>query len=294
MTFTPSFSRRGFRLAPFPTLLLLAVCLGCGANLSKPSLRVYCAAVMRQSMEQLARDYQESTGVDVQLQFGGSNTLLAQIEISRVGDMYLAADSSYIDQAQEKGLVRRAAEVALITPVLIVQQGNPLEIHELADVFRLGARVALADPGAAAIGRTTRIALQSAGCWREFEQAVRNRGVFTPTVNGAASTVTLGSVDAAVVWDTVAISYDVDALRVDELEAADAAIKVAVLESSKHAELAGDFVQYITQSDEGRRVLTGCGFRFAQTGHQQTLLDSSTAALVGAKSSQGVSGHDPR
>ena len=41
------------------------------------SLVVYCAAGLKIPVEAVARDYELAYGVEVQLQFGGSNTLLA-------------------------------------------------------------------------------------------------------------------------------------------------------------------------------------------------------------------------
>src|SRR5262245_60960731 len=46
---------------------------------SRP-LVVFCAAGLRKPVEQAARDYEEEHGVEVRLQYGGSETLLGQIE----------------------------------------------------------------------------------------------------------------------------------------------------------------------------------------------------------------------
>src|SRR4051794_17055513 len=44
------------------------------------ALVVYCAAGLRKPVEEAARDYKTQQGVEVQLQYGGSETLLSQIE----------------------------------------------------------------------------------------------------------------------------------------------------------------------------------------------------------------------
>src|SRR5215203_6107104 len=67
-------------------------------------LVVYCAAGIRVPVEAVAREYEAAYGVPVQLQYGGSQTLLAGIEVSRRGDLYVPADDSYLQAARDKGL----------------------------------------------------------------------------------------------------------------------------------------------------------------------------------------------
>ena len=64
-------------------------------------LIVYCAAGMRVPMELIANQYENTYGVKIRLQFAGSGTLLGNIEASMIGDLYLAADTSYIEIAKE-------------------------------------------------------------------------------------------------------------------------------------------------------------------------------------------------
>src|SRR5437588_11919196 len=65
-------------------------------------LLIYCAAGIRPPVEAAARDYQKEYGVEVQLQYGGSQTLLASIEASKRGDLYLPGDDSYLQTARDK------------------------------------------------------------------------------------------------------------------------------------------------------------------------------------------------
>src|SRR3954452_4325950 len=59
------------------------------------SLLVYCAAAMRNPVTVAAAQYQKEYGVQVQLQFGASQTLLTNVQLSKSGDLYLPADDSY-------------------------------------------------------------------------------------------------------------------------------------------------------------------------------------------------------
>src|SRR5436190_7614375 len=66
------------------------------AGAAPEPLVVYCAAGIKAPVEAVARDYEKAYGVRVQPQYGGSQTLLANLEVGRSGDLYLPADDSYI------------------------------------------------------------------------------------------------------------------------------------------------------------------------------------------------------
>src|SRR5258708_5867092 len=55
---------------------------------------VYCAAGIRNPLEAAAQAYEDAYGIPVHLQYGPSQTLLANSDISKVGDLYVPADDS--------------------------------------------------------------------------------------------------------------------------------------------------------------------------------------------------------
>ncbi len=76
---------------------------------SETSLVVYCAAGLKVPVEKAAREYEEAYGVEVQLQYGGSNTLLASLQVSDRADLYVPAEDAYVESAlsmQTAGVVR--------------------------------------------------------------------------------------------------------------------------------------------------------------------------------------------
>ncbi|MEM6655256.1 MAG: substrate-binding domain-containing protein, partial [Planctomycetota bacterium] len=183
--------------------LIAALLAGCGGR-SRPSLMVYCAAVARQPMEAIAERYEAERGVRVELQVGGSNTLLSQAIVSRAGDLLLVADGHYVSAARERGLIARSAVVGVTRPVLVVADRLKGRVQALDDLSEGGVRLALADPEAAAIGRCVKRLMQRAGRWEEIKTAVEQRGVFTPTVTGVANAIEVGGADAGFVWQAIA------------------------------------------------------------------------------------------
>lgn len=228
---------------------------------AKPtSLLVYCAASLRVPVEQIADDYRREHGVTVNLQYGGSNTLLSQIEVSRQGDLFLAADESYLAIGRQKGFVAESLPLASLKPVVAVRRGNPRSVRSLDDLLRL--RVAVGNPDQTAVGKATRALLEPAGRWRALDTAVRQRGVYKPTVADVTNDVALGSVDAGIIWDAVAAQYAVlEVVDLPEFSAGAAEVAVGVLASAKDSEAALRFARYAAGADRGRKAFAEHGYR---------------------------------
>ena len=99
----------------------------------KEDLTFYCAAGLRLPIEGIVKDYENEYGIKINIQFGGSGTLLANLEASAKGDLYLAADSSYTNLASEKGLVIETIPICELKAGLVVKKGTPLNLKSLKD-----------------------------------------------------------------------------------------------------------------------------------------------------------------
>ncbi|MBC8355159.1 MAG: molybdate ABC transporter substrate-binding protein [Planctomycetes bacterium] len=224
-------------------------------------LLMYCAAGMRYPMEQIAGKYEAEYGIRINLQYGGSNTLLNQLEVNKSGDLYLAGDASYIRLAEEKGLTSEAFPLALMKPVIAVQAGNPKGIRSIEDLSREDVKVALGDPDAAAVGKKVRKLLSASGHWAALEPRVTESGVFKPTVNEVANAVKLGSVDAGIIWDSTVAQYsELAAIEVSELDAGIASIETSVVSFSKNPAAAIHFARYASARDRGLEVFRALSF----------------------------------
>ena len=225
------------------------------------TLLVYCAAGIKAPVEEIAKAYEEEFGVRIQLQYGGSGTLLGNIEISHRGDLYIAADSSYTDIAREKNLVQETIALCLLRPVIAVAAGNPHDIAGVDDLLRDGLRLSLANPDAASIGKTAKKLLDAMGLWDGISAAVHERGVFKPTVNEVANDVKLGTVDAAIVWDVTVNQYDeLEAIPIRGSEAFVKHVNVGVLTDSDRPAEALRFARYLAAPEKGAATFERHGF----------------------------------
>lgn len=264
------------RIYKFAFLFALgfAVLSGCGPAADTASLKVYCAAVMRKPMEVLAQKYHEKTGTLVELQFGGSNTLLSQASISGAGDLYLAADQSYIDAAVEKHLVDEVYPIASITPVIITSKQSGATVDSITYLVSGNPRIVLPNPDTAAIGRVAKQALEERGIWEEVSHRVQTNGVFKPTVGDVAGDVALGSADVGIVWDTIGKQMDtLSSFHLPELEPWKSTISIAVLKSTSNRERAIDFATFVANSPEATQEYARLGFQQENTSNGESSHD---------------------
>ncbi|MCC7084433.1 MAG: molybdate ABC transporter substrate-binding protein [Pirellulales bacterium] len=223
-------------------------------------LMLYCASGMRAPMQKIVEDYATEYGVKVQLQFGGSNTLLSQIELSRSGDLFLAGDESYMSLAQRKGLLAEMLPLATMQATIVVPRDNPANVQGFADLLRDDLRVAIGNPDQAAIGKMVRDTLEK-NQWEALAQAVTKRGVFQPTVVEVANSVRVGAVDAGVVWNaTVAGDSLLALVAPPEFAKATAQVAIGVLTCSSQPTAALQFARFAAARDRGLKHFQSNGF----------------------------------
>lgn len=232
------------------------------AGPGNPSLMLYCAAVLRVPIERIVAAYEQEFGVEVATQFGGSNTLLSQIEVGRTGDLFLAADNSYAELAQRKGLLRETLPLASIRAVIAVNEKNPKRILGFADLLRDDVRVAIGNPDQAAIGSVVRKTLAAIGKWEPLEAAITARGVFQPTVTEVANAVNVGAADAGIVWNaTIAHIPDLSAIEPPEFADATGQVALGVLKCSRQPAEALRFARFVAACDRGLIEFEKAGFQ---------------------------------
>lgn len=246
-------SRTGAVVAFAASLAALAgIVLLLATGKSEPSsgpLVVYCAVAVRPPVEAAAKAYGKETGVEVRLQLGASQTLLANAQVGGEGDLYIPADDSYNAIAREKGLVEETVPLASMTAVLAVRKGNPKGVKSIDDLLREDVRVVQANPDAAAVGKLVRNALAKAGKWEKLKERTL---VFKPTINDVANDLKLGSADAGFVWDATVSQYP-DLERVDAplLSGVKASVSAGVLRTSRQPAAALRFARYLGAPGKG-------------------------------------------
>ena len=221
-------------------------------------LTIFCAAGLRYPLDQIVDNYTETYGRPVSVQYGGSNTMLSQLAVGKNADLYIAADDSYTQLAEERSMVRERFPLASQRPVIVVRKQDPPDIVTVNDLPAKHIRYAIGDPEATAVGKKTKQALEKTGIW---ESVVKGATVIKPTVNEIASAVSLGSIDAGVVWDSTAVQYpELQVIHDPQLEIDQANIEAAVTEYTDQPAAALHFARFLASADRGLPVFSERGF----------------------------------
>jgi molybdate transport system substrate-binding protein len=246
-------------------LIALAVALGALAlfqrsgapSRTETALTVYCAAALKKPVEAISEQYRREFGIEVRLQYGNTGSMLSALRVAKQGDLFIAADEAALADARKFDAVREVVPLAQQRPVIAVRAGNPKSIRVLADLQRAEVRLALADPQAAAISRTVRAALGPA--WAALaEHAV----VTKPTVTEVAADLSLGAVDAALLWDSTVPQFKgLEAIEVPELSSHPESAGAAVLAACTQPAAALRFARYLSSPDKGGAIFEKLGFK---------------------------------
>lgn len=219
-------------------------------------LTLLCAAgiqaPVQKTIEEYQRYYEDNFGrrIQIDVQYGGSGTLLNRLQVARDGDLFLAGDHGYIQSAREQGVVEESLELAFMTPVIAVTPEMVGRITSLRDLLEGDYRIAIGVPGGTAIGTATRTAFETLGEWERFEKKIE---VTKPTVNDLANDVKLGAADAAIVWDVTARQFDLDFVTDPALETERARVEIGVVAATEQPTAALHFARFLAAPEHGLR-----------------------------------------
>lgn len=234
----------------------LATSAACGqGDEGGATLRVFAAASLTGTFEQLAEDFEaDHDGVAVELSFGGSSDLVAQIQEGAPADVFASADTANMDKLVQAGLDGQDPRAfASNTLEIITPPDNPAEIEAVADLAGDGVNLVVCAPevpcGAAAL-RAAEVAGVTLSPVSE-EQSVAD----------VLAKVTSGEADAGLVYVTDVASAGDDVLGIPFPESGQVVntYPITTVEGSDQQELAQQFVELVL-SDAGQAVLRDAGF----------------------------------
>ena len=218
------------------------------------TLNVFAAASLTGAFGKIGEDFEEANpGTTVTFNFGASSALAQQIVAGAPADVFAAASPATMqtvteadDAADPRVFVRNRLEIA-------VPPDNPGKVTGLADFAKPELKIALCAAevpcGAAATKVFTATDIEAAPDTLEQD------------VKAALSKVTLGEVDAALVYrtDVLAAGEKVTGISFPEADQAINDYPIATLEGAPNAAAAQAFVAYVLSS-EGQKVLAEAGF----------------------------------
>ncbi len=181
--------------------LLLMITPPLGASPGK-GLFIFAGAASKPATEEVIKHFQQKTGIPVHATFGGSGFVLAQMKLSRKGDLFFPGSSDFMEVAKKEGLVYPESErvVVYLIPAINVQKGNPKGIRSLKDLAKPGVRLAIANPEMVCIGTYAVEIIEQNLTHREKEDLRKNLVNYTESCEKTANVISLKVVDAVIGW----------------------------------------------------------------------------------------------
>lgn len=247
------------------TLLFLSACASnapqaASVSPEQQTLTVFAAASLSGSFDEMASAFEAAhPGVEVILNFAGSNTLRAQIEAGAQADVFASANTKEMEPLAANGWVRDAPQLFLTNRlVVIMPANNPAGLSAFDDLTQPGLKLVLAAEEVPA-GRYARLMLDNAG--QDFKtQVLANVVSNENTVKQVLAKVQLGEADAGIVYASDAVSApELPAIEIPSELNVRAEYPIAPLKDATHPELADAFVAFVL-SPEGQAILQKWGF----------------------------------
>ncbi|MEV0031576.1 molybdate ABC transporter substrate-binding protein [Nocardia sp. NPDC050793] len=219
------------------------------------TVTVFAAASLTETFTELGKRFEAAhPGVEVVYSFGASSALAEQISQGAPADVFASAAPKNMQQVRDKGevtvepvtFVRNRLEIA-------VPKGNPGQITGLADFGKTEPKLALCAEQVPC-GAAAKTVFEAAGITPQPDTREQD-------VKAALTKVTLGEVDAALVYrtDVKAAGDKVEGIDFPESTKAVNDYPVAPLAHAPNAAAAAAFVEFVT-SDQAEQVFDAAGF----------------------------------
>lgn len=165
---------------------------------------VFAAASLGDALQDIGAAYRRSTGHTAAISCAASSVLARQIENSQGADVFMSADSDWMDYLDRKHLLASGTRENLLGNrlVLIAPAASKARL-KIAPAFDIagalgGGRLALADPQSVPAGRYAKAALTKLGAWN----AVKGRLAPAENVRVALAYVARGETPLGIVYAT--------------------------------------------------------------------------------------------
>jgi molybdate transport system substrate-binding protein len=240
------------------------------------NMRVSCGGSMRLATEELIKLFESKTGSKVLADYGGSGTILLQLQESKEGDIYICHDP-YAYECQKRKLYTKGHTIAYLDICLAVKKGNPKNIKGLKDLLRKDINAGLSHRKYSTRGKILWEILKK----NNMAEAIEKRQFFEDRKHSLVNQLLVGTVDVVTLWDAPArFMKEVEAIpiakehKIDSITSATTGvtfdtrkIKVSVvrLSISKEPLLAAQFARVCT-SPAGRKILAKHKFNLPEAG----------------------------
>jgi molybdate transport system substrate-binding protein len=170
-------------------------------------IRLYAAASLTDALTEISAMYEKShAGINVKKSFAGSSSMAKQIENGAPADIFISADSDWLDYLQKRGVLDDASRKKLLSNELVLIAPLESKVNILLDpAFNLNTafsgRICTGDPAFVPVGKYAKQALTHYNWWGKVESRV----VGTEDVRTALNFVERADCGLGIVYKTDAL-----------------------------------------------------------------------------------------
>jgi molybdate transport system substrate-binding protein len=229
----------------------------------KKEITAFAGSASKPPLDEAAGVFEKQTGIKVYLTYGGSGTVLSQMELSKSGDLYIPGSPDYLIKAETKKIIDPATAkiIAYLVPAIAVQHGNPQNILSLSDLAKPGTKVGIGNPNSVCVGLYAIEILDYNHLLAEV-----NKNIVTQAASCDATatliSLKLNGIDAVMGWDVFHF-WDPDKIDVVYLKPEQtpriAYIPAAISTFTKDRESAEAFLNFLA-SETARAIFKKWGY----------------------------------
>ncbi|MGR9048011.1 molybdate ABC transporter substrate-binding protein [Halobacillus faecis] len=239
-------------------LLFLCSCAS-SSDSDETSVRIAAAASLKDVMEELTPLFEEQYKIEIETIYGGSGKLARQIEQGAPVDVFLSADSRWIELLKEQNLVKKDTYIEFTTNrIVLISDDSKHRLNTIQELkLTENEKLAVGNPESVPAGTYTKQALEKIHLWESLEEKV----VFGSDVRQVLTYVESGQVDYGFVYASDAmISDQVTTLTQIDPTLHDSIIYPGiVISKSRTKEQGKQFLAFLT-SDQATEIYKAYGF----------------------------------
>src|SRR3954463_9829971 len=164
------------RLALFVVFTLVTGMSWSPALAQDKTLTVFAAASMKNALDDIDAAYTARTGVKIVVSYAASSALAKQIEQGAPADVFVSADTDWMDYAINRKTIEESTRVNLLGNliVLIAPKESKIDNVTIGPDFNLArlagdGRIATGDVKAVPVGKYAKAALEKLGAWQAVQ-----------------------------------------------------------------------------------------------------------------------------
>lgn len=189
----------------FAALIMLSGAAHSRAAAQDKTITVFAAASMKNALDDIDAAYTTRTGVKIVVSYAASSALAKQIEQGAPADVFISADTDWMDYAALKKTINETTRVNLLgnSIVLIAPKDSKVDNVNIGPGFDLSklagdGRIATGDVKSVPVGKYSRAALEKLGAW----QAAEPKFAMAESVRAALTLVARGEAVLGIVYST--------------------------------------------------------------------------------------------